>query len=76
MATPNRVYSTSASDILLTPAQTSTILQIKVATLAKWRWEGKGPKFKKIGGRVRYAMKAIEEFIEECERVSTSDTGS
>ena len=32
------------------------ILGLKVATLQKWRWEGTGPKFLKVGRLVRYRM--------------------
>ncbi len=31
-------------------------------TLDRWRWQGKGPRFIKIGGRVVYRIKDIEEY--------------
>ena len=31
-------------------------------TLEQWRWQGKGPKFLKIGGRVIYRMSDIKAF--------------
>jgi predicted site-specific integrase-resolvase len=64
------------NDKLLTPEETSRILQIKPATLARWRWAGCGPRFIKIGGRVRYAECDIEAFIQDGFRTSTSDTGT
>ena len=63
-------------DKLLTPEETSRILQIKPATLARWRWAGCGPRFVKIGGRVRYAESEIAAFIRDGFRTSTSDTGN
>ena len=31
-------------------------------TLEQWRWQGKGPRYLKIGGRVVYRQQDIEEF--------------
>lgn len=31
-------------------------------TLDRWRWQGQGPRFIKIGGRVVYRLKDIEEY--------------
>jgi len=31
-------------------------------TLEQWRWQGKGPRFLKIGGRVLYRLADIEDF--------------
>ena len=58
---------------LLTPEQTAALLQIRPATLARWRWAGCGPRFVKIGGRVRYAENDIENFIQDSIRTSTSE---
>lgn len=39
-------------------------------TLERWRWEGGGPHFLKIGGRVVYRLDDVEAFEAErfCER--------
>jgi len=29
-------------------------------TLEKWRWQGEGPRFVKIGGRIRYRIEDVE----------------
>ena len=34
-------------------------------TLEQWRWQGKGPKYLKIGGRAIYRLKDIEAFEAE-----------
>ena len=50
-------------------------LSVEVATLRRWRWAGKGPRFLKIEGAVRYDSADLEVFIEASRRSSTSDTG-
>jgi predicted DNA-binding transcriptional regulator AlpA len=63
------------SETLLTPEQAALLLHLKTATLARWRWAGCGPRFIKIGGRVRYSASEIEAFIQAGVRTSTSDPG-
>ncbi len=65
----------SVGERLLTPQQTATLLSLSPKTLARWRWAGCGPRFIKIGGRVRYAESEIQAFIEAGVRMSTSDMG-
>lgn len=60
---------------LLTPEQAATFLHLKPATLARWRWAGCGPRFVKVGGRVRYEMCELQAFIQAGIRSSTSDPG-
>ena len=36
-------------------------------TLARWRWAGKGPKFRKLGAAVRYAVTDLDAFIASSE---------
>ena len=62
-------------DRLLDEKEVASILNINVATLRRWRWAGKGPRFLKIGGAVRYEQSDIVAFIEAGRRTSTSDTG-
>jgi hypothetical protein len=35
---------------------------ISPRTLEQWRWQGKGPKYLKIGGRVVYRLHDVEHF--------------
>ena len=57
----------------LNQCQLSKRLGIAVRTLERWRWQGVGPKFIKIGGRVRYRIEDVEAY--EASRLceSTSD---
>lgn len=48
---------------LLTDDQVAEILGIKPHTLAVWRCKGIGPKFIRIGRRVRYPEPGINEFL-------------
>ena len=36
--------------------------RVSKRTLEQWRWQGKGPKYLKIGGRVAYRLADIEAF--------------
>ena len=46
-----------------------------VATLRRWRWAGRGPRFAKIGAAVRYDPTELRDYIERSTRTSTSDDG-
>lgn len=50
-------------------------LSVEVATLRRWRWAGKGPRFLKICGAVRYDPDDLAEFMTSSRRCSTSDSG-
>ena len=41
---------------------------ISPRTLERWRWQGNGPRFLKIGGRVAYRLEDIEAFEHACRR--------
>ena len=62
-------------DPLLTVCETAEILRCSVHSLNKWRLTGNGPRFVRVGSRVRYRRSAIADFIENSTRASTSDTG-
>lgn len=51
-------------------------LGIKPITLCKWRLQGTGPTFRKLGRRVVYLRKDLDSFLEASARRSTSDNGS
>ncbi len=56
--------------------EAARILGLSVKTLRRWRWAGKGPRFLKIGGAVRYDPADLEAFMREARRTSTSDDGT
>jgi predicted DNA-binding transcriptional regulator AlpA len=49
---------------LNTPAETAAHLGLSIPTLARWRMEGVGPRYRKLGGAVRYTRGDIEAYIE------------
>ena len=49
-------------------------LGLKVSTLRRWRWQGIGPIFCRIGAAVRYDPRDLVDFIEAGRRASTSAT--
>lgn len=52
---------------LLTAAEVSERWRgvIKPRTLAQWRYEGRGPAYQKLGGRVMYSIGDIEAYERE-----------
>jgi predicted DNA-binding transcriptional regulator AlpA len=50
------------------------MLGIVPGTRANWRHQGGGPRFVKVGSRVRYRACDVEEWLDRQTRVSTSGT--
>ena len=44
-------------------------------TLEKWRIVGGGPAFIRVGGRVFYSRRDLDQWLVSCRRRSTSDQG-
>ena len=61
---------------LLTEREVASYFRLSVRTLQNWRVTGGGPEFIKLGARVLYSRERITAFLEDCQRVSTSDAGS
>ena len=47
---------------------------VSEATLERWRAEGIGPQYLKLGGRVMYREVDVEAYEESCLRLSTSQS--
>jgi hypothetical protein len=67
---PEEVFRT-----LVDETRAALLLDLKVKTLRRWRWAGKGPRFVKLGSAVRYRLADLDQFIAAGQRTSTSDTG-
>ena len=50
--------------VMLTSKTVAERLQVGVQTLAKWRSEGKGPRYVQLGRSIRYRAADIDEFVE------------
>jgi hypothetical protein len=57
---------------LLDEIAAAQCLKLQPKTLSRWRWEGKGPIFCRIGGAIRYRPVDLETFIARS-RVTIND---
>jgi predicted DNA-binding transcriptional regulator AlpA len=62
-----------ALTITIGPAETAERLGMKKGTLDNLRWRGGGPRYVKCGGRVRYRLIDIADYLDQRTRTSTSD---
>ena len=49
----------------LTTREASAFLRISKPTLERWRMEGRGPRYAKIGHRVLYPRVELDRFLQE-----------
>ena len=61
------VAERKAVDELMTLDEVAAHLKVPVATMRKWRVEGKGPAGFRIGKYIRYRRSTVEAFIAEQE---------
>ena len=54
------------------PTELSELWGVSQNTLRKWRWEGKGPQFVKLGARVAYRAVDIDSYSEQNLHSSTT----
>jgi hypothetical protein len=59
-------------DDLLVTKEVAAILRVSPSIINKWRLEGKGPLFLRLGSRVRYRIGALRNYLIEQTRNSTS----
>lgn len=57
----------------MTPPEAAEYLCVSVATLARWRAEGFGPKWFSAGRRRRYRAQELDEWLEDRGAVSTAE---
>jgi hypothetical protein len=60
---------------LLTTEQASEIVRLRARTLEGLRVRGGGPVYRKLSGRVFYALSDLVAWVEGQARASTSDPG-
>jgi predicted DNA-binding transcriptional regulator AlpA len=65
---------TETADPLLTVEESAGILRVSPHTLDKWRTYGGGPRYTRVGRRIRYRSSDIARFIDSRMQVSTSAT--
>ena len=60
----------------VSPDEAAKRLGVTRETLANWRWRGDGPRYLRVGRRVRYRLGDLAEYLDEQTRTSTSDRGA
>ena len=50
--------------ILVNEGQTAKLLSVSVAALRRWRREGRGPKYHKLGRAIRYLLSDVNRWLE------------
>lgn len=56
------------SQDLMLPNEAAALLRTPASTLQWWRTMGRGPKFLKVGRRVLYRRRDLEDFLQRGER--------
>jgi predicted site-specific integrase-resolvase len=61
--------------LVYTQAEAARLIHPKLAprTLERWRRDGSGPRFVRVGKRVGYTRDALEEYIEKQSRRHTAE---
>ena len=57
---------------MMTTRQAADYLGLSVHTLNKWRWDGRGPRYIKLGAAVRYRQDELDRFIEAGQTAHTT----
>ena len=57
---------------LLTNTETAELIGLKPNTLEIWRWQGKGPIYRKVGRLVRYVESDVLAWLDAQTRQNTS----
>lgn len=70
-----RLSALSTSEDLLDTQQAADYLHVTRSILATWRHNGKGPGYKKVGSRVLYRRRDIDEWLDAC-HVDTASSNS
>ena len=53
-------------ELQLTPEEVSALWNVSTTTLSQWRWNGRGPKFIKIGKIIKYRAVDLKIFERAC----------
>jgi hypothetical protein len=59
-------------DTMINPEELAIRWRVSLVTLNQWRWNGRGPKFVKIGNSILYNTDEIKAFEEKNTKSSTA----
>lgn len=57
----------NAGIVFLSPKRAAVILDLKESTLERWRVIGRGPRYRKLNGAVRYSITDIQHWVNQCQ---------
>ena len=60
---------------LLNTDEVAKLVGLHSVTLAEWRTQGRGPRWVKLGRKVRYRPRDVEAWLDQNERTSTRISG-
>jgi len=66
----------SVDRMVMTESQAGEELGVSPRTLQRWRVEGRGPAFRKLGKIVGYTREDLREFLDRSRRTSTSTSAA
>lgn len=71
---PNKHHTvTPTPAAVLNTLEAAAYLNIRPSTLEQWRWNGRGPRFCKIGRSCRYRVADLDAFLNDRAFVSTTE---
>ena len=56
--------------------EAAAYLNVQSSTLEQWRWNGRGPRFSKLGRAVRYRQSDLDEFLNARVFSNTTEAGA
>ena len=59
--------------LYLTETEVSDVINVPRRTLQAWRYQGRGPRYVKLGGAVRYRITDLEKYLAMSTRTTTDD---
>jgi predicted site-specific integrase-resolvase len=64
--------TTNVSEPLITEGEAAGILRVSLTSLRRWRRQGCGPVYRKLGRTVRYRPDDLSHFVASARRISTA----
>jgi predicted site-specific integrase-resolvase len=55
--------TTNVPEPLITESEAAAILRVSLTSLRRWRREGRGPVYRKLGKSVRYRPQDLADFV-------------
>jgi excisionase family DNA binding protein len=61
----------TTNEPLLTEGEAATLLRVSLTSVRRWRREGRGPVYRKIGRSVRYRRDDLADFVAAARSMET-----